>query len=154
DVGERAETRRHAVDGFARGELAFHDVPGRGHPIASLRRQRDRLAPRRGLDVRGREAPPDLDRHGPHATTPRGASAPGSGRQGADRESTVPSGSLMGAMQADIDFQRIATERLTIRRSRAEDAATISAYRSDPDVNRYQGWDRTDVASISAEIAA
>jgi len=57
-------------------------------------------------------------------------------------------------MQADVDFQRITTERLTIRRSRAEDAATISAYRSDPNVNRYQGWDRTDVASISAEIAA
>jgi len=57
-------------------------------------------------------------------------------------------------MQADVDFQRITTGRLTIRRSRPEDAPTISAYRSDPDVNRYQGWDRTDVASITAEIAA
>jgi len=55
-------------------------------------------------------------------------------------------------MQADVDFQRITTERLSIRRSRPEDAPTISAYRSDPEVRRYQGWDRTDVASITAEI--
>lgn len=35
----------------------------------------------------------------------------------------------------------ITTERLVIRRFRAEDAAAFSAYRSDPEVARYQGWD-------------
>ncbi|HXY71629.1 MAG TPA: GNAT family N-acetyltransferase, partial [Actinomycetota bacterium] len=55
-------------------------------------------------------------------------------------------------MQADVQFRRIATQRLSIRRSRPGDAATISAYRSDPEVHRYQGWDSTDVASITEEI--
>jgi RimJ/RimL family protein N-acetyltransferase len=34
----------------------------------------------------------------------------------------------------------IATERLVLRRFRPSDAATLSAYRSDPDVARYQSW--------------
>jgi RimJ/RimL family protein N-acetyltransferase len=34
----------------------------------------------------------------------------------------------------------IATERLVLRRFRPADAATLSAYRSDPDVARYQSW--------------
>ena len=55
-------------------------------------------------------------------------------------------------MQADVDFRRITTQRLAIRRSRPEDAAAISAYRSDPAVHRYQGWERTDVESITGEI--
>jgi len=55
-------------------------------------------------------------------------------------------------MQADVDFRLITTERLSIRRSRPEDAAAISAYRSDPDVHRYQGWERTDEESIRTEI--
>lgn len=55
-------------------------------------------------------------------------------------------------MQADVDFQRITTSRLSIRRSRPEDAPTISAYRSDPEVHRYQGWERTDAESIRSEI--
>jgi aminoglycoside 6'-N-acetyltransferase len=33
------------------------------------------------------------------------------------------------------------TERLVIRRFRAEDAEAFAAYRSDPDVARYQSWD-------------
>jgi len=44
------------------------------------------------------------------------------------------------------------TERLRLRRSRPEDAEAISAYRSDPEVNRYQGWERTDVEGVRAEI--
>jgi len=55
-------------------------------------------------------------------------------------------------MQADVDFRLISTERLSIRRSRPEDAPTISAYRSDPEVHRYQGWERTDEESIRTEI--
>ncbi len=49
-------------------------------------------------------------------------------------------------------FEPLVTERLLLRRSVPEDAETISAYRSDPEVHRYQGWRRTDVASVHAEI--
>ncbi len=49
--------------------------------------------------------------------------------------------------------EELLTERLRLRRSRPEDAGAISAYRSDPAVHRYQGWDRTDVEGVRAEIA-
>jgi RimJ/RimL family protein N-acetyltransferase len=55
-------------------------------------------------------------------------------------------------MRADLRFEPLLTERLRLRRSRPEDADQISAYRSDPDVNRYQGWERTDPNGIRAEI--
>jgi Flp pilus assembly CpaF family ATPase len=55
-------------------------------------------------------------------------------------------------MRVDVDFEPLVTERLRLRRSRPEDAETISAYRSDPEVGRYQGWERTDPDSIRAEI--
>jgi RimJ/RimL family protein N-acetyltransferase len=55
-------------------------------------------------------------------------------------------------MRVDRDFESLPTERLVLRRSRPEDADTISAYRTDPDVNRYQGWDRTDPDGITADI--
>lgn len=55
-------------------------------------------------------------------------------------------------MRIDSDFEPIVTERLLLRRSRPEDAAAISAYRSDPEVRRYQGWERTDPEHIRAEI--
>jgi RimJ/RimL family protein N-acetyltransferase len=55
-------------------------------------------------------------------------------------------------MRADAEFRSLVTERLVLRRSRPEDAGAISAYRSDPTVNRYQGWDRTDAEGIRAEI--
>jgi aminoglycoside 6'-N-acetyltransferase len=44
----------------------------------------------------------------------------------------------------------ISTERLALRRFRAEDAATFAAYRSVPEVARYQSWD----APVSLEEAA
>ena len=56
------------------------------------------------------------------------------------------------AMHPDADFEPILTERLLLRRSRPEDAEAISAYRSDPDVHRYQGWERTDPQGVRAEI--
>src|SRR6266508_4021296 len=56
------------------------------------------------------------------------------------------------AVRADADFRPIETERLRLRRSTPEDADTISAYRSDPNVNRQQGWDRTDPAGGLADI--
>jgi RimJ/RimL family protein N-acetyltransferase len=55
-------------------------------------------------------------------------------------------------MHVDAGPQPIETERLLLRRSRPEDAATISAYRSDPNVNRQQGWDRTDLEGVLADI--
>ena len=55
-------------------------------------------------------------------------------------------------MRADADFEPLLTERLRLRRSVPEDADTISAYRSDPEVNRTQGWERTDPESVRADI--
>lgn len=55
-------------------------------------------------------------------------------------------------MRVDADFEPLQTERLLLRRSRPEDAEVISAYRSDPDVHRYQGWERTDPEGVRAEI--
>lgn len=55
-------------------------------------------------------------------------------------------------MRADPDFEPLVTERLLLRRSEPQDADTISAYRSDPNVHRWQGWERTDPDGIRAEI--
>jgi RimJ/RimL family protein N-acetyltransferase len=55
-------------------------------------------------------------------------------------------------MHADSDFQPLLTERLRLRRSQPDDAETIAAYRSDPEVGRYQGWERTDAEGIRADI--
>jgi RimJ/RimL family protein N-acetyltransferase len=55
-------------------------------------------------------------------------------------------------MRPDEHFEPITTERLRLRRSTVEDAETISAYRSDPDVHRMQGWERTDPEGVRVEI--
>jgi aminoglycoside 6'-N-acetyltransferase len=55
-------------------------------------------------------------------------------------------------MHEDTAFAPIVTERLLLRRSVPDDADAISAYRSDPEVHRYQGWERTDPEGIRAEI--
>lgn len=55
-------------------------------------------------------------------------------------------------MRVDAGFEPMLTERLRLRRSHPADAPTISAYRSNPDVNRQQGWDKTDPESVRAEI--
>lgn len=55
-------------------------------------------------------------------------------------------------MRPDSEFEPLVTERLLLRRSVPGDADTIAAYRSDPAVHRYQGWDRTDVEGVRAEI--
>jgi RimJ/RimL family protein N-acetyltransferase len=55
-------------------------------------------------------------------------------------------------MTVDPAFESIDTERLRLRRSVPGDAEGISAYRSDPEVNRYQGWERTDPEGVRAEI--
>ena len=55
-------------------------------------------------------------------------------------------------VRVDTAFEPIETERLRLRRSAPEDAETISAYRSDPNVNRQQGWERTDPEGVLADI--
>ena len=55
-------------------------------------------------------------------------------------------------MRVDRDFQPIVTERLRLRRSTPDDARTISAYRSDPDVHSQQGWERIDHEGVLADI--
>ena len=55
-------------------------------------------------------------------------------------------------MRADLAFEPLLTPRLRLRRSLPEDAEAISVYRSDPEVHRYQGWERTDPDHIRAEI--
>jgi RimJ/RimL family protein N-acetyltransferase len=46
-----------------------------------------------------------------------------------------------GRHMPDIAFEERRTDRLVIRRFRAEDASTLAAYRSDPKIARYQSWD-------------
>lgn len=41
----------------------------------------------------------------------------------------------------DSAFTELRTARLVLRRFRPDDAAAFAAYRSDPEVARYQGWD-------------
>jgi RimJ/RimL family protein N-acetyltransferase len=44
-------------------------------------------------------------------------------------------------VRPDPDFEALRTDRLVLRRFRTEDAVTFAAYRSDPEVARYQDWD-------------
>ncbi|HJP65721.1 MAG TPA: GNAT family N-acetyltransferase [Actinomycetota bacterium] len=55
-------------------------------------------------------------------------------------------------MSAVIDSEPLLTERLRLRRSVPDDAEQISAYRSNPEVSRYQGWERVDPEGIRAEL--
>lgn len=43
--------------------------------------------------------------------------------------------------QPDVGFETLVTDRLTIRRFEATDAAALAVYRSEPEVARYQTWD-------------
>lgn len=55
-------------------------------------------------------------------------------------------------MRVDRGFESIVTERLRLRRSEPDDAEAISRYRSDPEVKRQQGWERTDPESVRGDI--
>jgi RimJ/RimL family protein N-acetyltransferase len=55
-------------------------------------------------------------------------------------------------MRADPSFEPLLTPRLRLRRSVPEDAETISGYRSDPAVRRYQGWGDTGPDDVRATI--
>lgn len=55
-------------------------------------------------------------------------------------------------MRVDHAFESLETDRLRLRRSRVDDAEVISRYRSDPEVHRTQGWERTDPDGVRADI--
>jgi RimJ/RimL family protein N-acetyltransferase len=55
-------------------------------------------------------------------------------------------------MRVDTGFEPLLTGRLLLRRSEPEDAEAISAYRSLPEVRRYQGWEQVDPGSIREQI--
>ncbi len=60
-------------------------------------------------------------------------------------------------MPTDPDFAELRTERLVIRRFRADDASAFTAYRSDLDVARYQSWDGftlADAERFTLEMAS
>jgi hypothetical protein len=56
-------------------------------------------------------------------------------------DSTKPSAVQDGRHCPDIAFDERGTDRLVIRRFQSHDAPTLSTYRSDPTVARYQSWD-------------
>jgi RimJ/RimL family protein N-acetyltransferase len=51
-------------------------------------------------------------------------------------------------------MREIVTERLVLRLLQAEDVPAFAAYRSDPEVARYQGWDSYTVADGERLVAA
>lgn len=53
----------------------------------------------------------------------------------------APMARTTGQHAADTAFTELRTERLVLRRFRPEDARSLAAYRSDPEVARYQSWD-------------
>jgi len=60
-------------------------------------------------------------------------------------------------MAPDPDFAELRTDRLVIRRFRPEDAEAFVAYRSDPNVARYQSWEaftRAQAETFVREIAS
>lgn len=57
-------------------------------------------------------------------------------------------------MPADPEFTELRTERLVIRRFRADDATAFAAYRSDPDVARYQDWEEGYTLAQAEQFAS
>ena len=52
----------------------------------------------------------------------------------------------------DRSFQSLTSERLLLRRFAVEDAAALAAYRGDPEVARYQGWDHCSLADAQSLV--
>lgn len=66
-------------------------------------------------------------------------------------------GDILSRMPADLDFAELRSDRLVIRRFRPEDAVAFAAYRSEPDVARYQSWDACtseEAEAFASEMAA
>ena len=75
------------------------------------------------------------------------------GRVGRDLDRPrLRSSRYAAAVRVDTDFRPIETRAPPAPPFHARDAETISAYRSDPDVNRQQGWARIDPAGVLADI--
>jgi RimJ/RimL family protein N-acetyltransferase len=55
-------------------------------------------------------------------------------------------------VRVDRDFHPLVTERLLLRRSAPDDAEGISEYRRVPEVQRFQGWERTDPDAVRSDI--
>ena len=51
-------------------------------------------------------------------------------------------------------WPRLETARLRLRRFRDDDLARFMAYRNDPEVARYQNWERISLAEAQAFIQA
>jgi aminoglycoside 6'-N-acetyltransferase len=66
----------------------------------------------------------------------------------------MATGSDFAAHVPDVGFTELRTERLVLRRFRAEDAASLAAYRSHPDVARYQSWDAPFTVTQAAHFLA
>ena len=56
--------------------------------------------------------------------------------------------------EPDTGFRALVTERLTIRRFEAADAVAFAAYRSVPDIARYQSWDTPFTPARAARFIA
>ena len=56
-------------------------------------------------------------------------------------------------MPADHAFTYLLTERLVIRPFRPSDIDAFAAYRSDPEVARYQSWDGYEAAQVESFVA-
>jgi aminoglycoside 6'-N-acetyltransferase len=54
----------------------------------------------------------------------------------------------------DVGFAALRTARLTICRFRAEDAAALAAYRSEPEIARHQGWETPFLEEQAAAFIA
>ncbi len=54
----------------------------------------------------------------------------------------------------DTGFRELRTDRLVLRRFGPDDAATLAAYRSLPDVARYQSWDLPYTAADAEHLVA
>jgi len=50
-------------------------------------------------------------------------------------------------------FEAITTERLVLRRLTPDDAPVMAAYRSDPEIARYQDWTEADPIALAAFFA-
>jgi RimJ/RimL family protein N-acetyltransferase len=61
---------------------------------------------------------------------------------------------VAGYLGPDSAFRALRTDRLLLRRFRADDAGTLAAYRSLPEVARYQSWDAPYPEAQARELVA
>ena len=69
------------------------------------------------------------------------------------REPVLRRDHTVSRMPVDGAFKQLRTERLVIRPFRPEDIDAFAAYRSDPEVARYQSWDGYEPAQAASFVA-